>query len=353
MVHFLPIRKDQITFVSLESNQLEQDLLQIYKALDTNYRIKTVLIKFGKNTLWSNFLYMLNACKQIWYINQSAVVIINDNNYVISNFKRKGVQVIQVWHATGAIKKFGNCLEREYKIENYDYVIANSEYWIKPYSEAFGVAEQQVVVTGMPRVDKLFDEEKKRCSIDEFYKRFPQCKGKKLMLYAPTFRGNIYKGFETRDLNGITLMEKLGEEYMILYKYHPLLSHIKVEDHAQCINVNAVELYELFHVSDLLISDYSSIIFDYSLLQKPMVFYAPDLDEYKNDVGHFVDYDTMPGPICSTTDEVYDGVLAGMNEMKMDSIKEFSKQYFIHRDGCNTKRVVELIEGVILHEEVM
>ena len=83
----------------------------------------SVLTHFEKNILWMNFLYFLNTIKQIFVINTSALGIINDNNYVISNFKRKGVTVLQVWHAAGAIKKFGKVIKREYPIANYDYVI--------------------------------------------------------------------------------------------------------------------------------------------------------------------------------------------------------------------------------------
>ena len=130
-VRFYSIKSNQVAFVSLESNRLESDLKLIYDELnkDGNYTLKTVLINYNKKSLLNNFLYMLNCIKQIYIINTSKIVLITDNNYVISNFKRDGVKVIQVWHATGAIKKFGNAIKREYSIKNYDYVLANSDYW--------------------------------------------------------------------------------------------------------------------------------------------------------------------------------------------------------------------------------
>lgn len=348
VTHLFPIRKNRVTFVSLESNHLEQDLLQIYEEIKDRYEIKTVLIKFHKNNLWTNFLYMLNTMKQVWYINRSSVVIINDNNYVISNFKRSGVKVIQVWHATGAVKKFGNCLPREYKIQNYDYVIANSEYWVKPFSEAFGVTESQVKVLGMPRVDKLYDETYKEKMKVQFLQKYPQCKDKKIILYAPTFRGNIYKGFSTMDLDGEALVEAMGEEYILLYKYHPLLAETKIPEHKQCINVSKESLYEVFVVSEMLISDYSSIVFDYAILGKRMLFFVPDLEEYKGNVGHFLDYQTMPGPICRTTEAIIHGVreLEYSGEYE-GQVTAFQKKYFSHHDGENTKRIIELIDDVI------
>ena len=102
-------------------------------------------------------------------INTSHIVLINDNNYVVSHYKRQVVKVIEVWHATGAIKKFGNAIKRQYPINNYDYVIANSDYWVEPYSLAFSVDKNNVLVTGMPRVIiylmKHIKKKQKRISI--------------------------------------------------------------------------------------------------------------------------------------------------------------------------------------------
>ncbi len=180
-VRLRPIRKDQIAFVSLESKALESDLKLIHDALEgRGYRLVNVLTSFEKNSLWMNFLYFLNTIRQIFVINTSALVIISDNNYVISRFKRKGVKVLQVWHAAGAIKKFGNAIHREYPIANYDQVICNGAYWKKPYSEAFNVSEEQVSVTGMPRLDHLLDDAFIRSSREKLFAQHPEWKGKKL-----------------------------------------------------------------------------------------------------------------------------------------------------------------------------
>lgn len=130
LVRLLPIDNHKICFISLEDDHLTSDLKMIYDALDKNkYKLTCILISFKKKDIRSSFLYFINTLKQIFVINTSKLVIINDNNYVISSFKRKGVTVIQVWHAAGAVKKFGNVLPRKYKIANYDYVVANGKYW--------------------------------------------------------------------------------------------------------------------------------------------------------------------------------------------------------------------------------
>lgn len=348
----MPINRNQITVVSLESDELEDDMLALYEELRNEYTIKTVLMRFGKNNLWYSFLYMLNAMQQIWHINQSAFVIITDNNYVVSKFKREGVQVLQVWHATGAIKQFGNCIEREYLIQNYDYVLANSQYWITPYSKAFGVTEAQVVVLGMPRTDKLYDELYRKQMEWEFYEKYQECKGKRLLLYAPTFRGNIHKGIRALELDGKKIVEELDSDCILLYKRHPLLKGIPIFEHPQILEVSDEELYKLFFVSEMLISDYSSIVFDYALLGKPIVFYAPDLEEYKSSIGYFVDFDTMPGDICKTEAEIVK-IINGISEYKThykEELENFRQQYFQYLDGENTLRIAAFIREKIANK---
>ena len=344
-VKLCSIKNNQIAFVSLESNRLESDLKLIYDELskDKNYTLKTVLINYNKKSLLNNFLYMLNCIKQIYVINTSKIVLITDNNYVISNFKRDGVKVIQVWHATGAIKKFGNAIKREYPIKNYDYVIANSDYWKKPYQEAFNVSKDNVIITGMPRVDHLVDQDYLIKTKARLKDKYPILRNKKVILYAPTFRGNIYQGFKSIDFNGKKLLDILGEDYVLIYKFHPLLLNDSIIDCNRILNLNNEETHDLFTVSDMLISDFSSIIFDYAFLNKPLYFFVPDLDEYLETLGCFVDYrKIMPGAICLNDEELSKAILKNENY----DINSFLHTFFKYQDGNNTKRVVEFIKSL-------
>lgn len=342
------IKSHQVAFVSLESRHLESDMKLIYDRLVKNHdiTIKSVLIGYDKKNLVNDFLYMLNCIKQLIVINTSSVVIIRDNNYVISNFKRKGVKVIQVWHACGAIKKFGNVIHREYPIQNYDYIISNSDYWKEPYSQAFNVLSDHVITTGMPRVDHLFDAHYLTSAKAKMVAKFPQIANKKILLYAPTFRGNIYKGFTTVFFDAEKLLQRLGDEYVLLYKFHPLSKGAQLAKNKRIINANHEDTHDLFAVSDVLISDFSSIIFDYSLLSKPMYFYTPDLENYLNDLGCFVDYNQMPGAICYDIEQLAQAI----HEKEMYPIEDFAKKFFKYHDGHNTDRVVQFIENLLKKE---
>ena len=336
------IKKNRITFISLETDHLTSDFQFIYNELDKElYDIKLCLIHYNKN-LWGQFLYFLNCLKQLYLVNTSKIVIINDNNYVVSHFKRKEVTVLQVWHACGAIKKFGNVIPREYPIANYDYVLSTSSYWKKPYSEAFSVPVDHVLPYGMPRNDELFTKEWIAEKKTQFYQKYPCLKNKKVILYAPTFRGDIYKGFEAIPFPGQQLIEALGEDYVLMYKYHPLLGNIQLESHSQIKNMNKEDTHELFCICDYLISDYSSIIFDYMILKKPLLFYTPDLVDYISNRGVFVDIEQLGYPVCFNEMDLINEI---KNYSVSDEIMNKNKSlFFDYQDNQSTKRIVEFIE---------
>lgn len=340
-VKMFKIKENQVAFISLESRHLDSDMKLIYDELEKRKDVvlKKVVIEYDQQGIKQNFLYMLNCIKQLFVINTSHVVIIRDNNYVVSTFKREGVQVIQVWHACGAIKKFGNALPRKYPIKNYDYIIANSPYWKKPYSEAFAVKEENVVVTGMPRVDCLFNQNYLKQSKEKLLRKYPQLVGKKIILYAPTFRGNIYKGFSMLPFDGIKFIESFDENTYLLYKLHPLLKDISLPQHPRILDVCHEDTHELFTLSDVLISDYSSIVFDYALLNKPLYFYTPDLNDYLKDVGCYVKKEDLPIEVALTMNELIEAIQVPYK----GNIEAFKNKFFTYQDGKNTKRVVELI----------
>ena len=168
-----------------------------------------------------------------------------------------------MWHACGAIKKFGTVIDREYPIQNYDYVLSNSDYWKEPYSQAFGITQKHVMTTGMPRVDCLCQKEYLQKTRKQLLKKYPMLEGKRVILYAPTFRGNIYKGFQSVPFDALKVMKSLGEDDYLLYKFHPLLKDVQLAQHDRIINMNHEDTHALFTISDILVSDFSSIIFLY------------------------------------------------------------------------------------------
>ena len=340
----MPMRKNRITFISLSMDHLEGDFYQIDKKLKEagDFDIRYNLMIY-KKSLSGDFLYLLNCLRQLYEINTSRLVFINDNNYVITKLKRDSTKVVQIWHACGAVKKFGNQIPRSYKIANYDYVVCASDIWKSSYAEAFGVNEEQVIVTGLPRTDALCDPKKVQSYRDKFFKKYPHLKGKYLILYAPTFRGNTIKGLNYVELDMNRVIDQLDDQSYFLYKMHPLLADVGFGEHERLVNVNKENLYMLMCACDCLISDYSSIIFDYSLLKKKMLIFASDYEDYRKTIGFNVDYmKEMPCPICKKTEELIE-CLKNKEETYIKETALFQKKYMPYEDGKNVDRIIDLV----------
>ncbi|WP_028044036.1 CDP-glycerol glycerophosphotransferase family protein [Candidatus Stoquefichus massiliensis] len=346
IVSLFPIKSNKVTFVSLESDHLTSDLKLIYDQLNSNeFDIHLCLIKYHKD-LWGQFLYFINCMKQLYFINTSKIVLLHDNNYVVSHFKRKGVTVIQVWHACGAIKKFGNVIKREYPIANYDYALATSSFWQNAYSQAFSIPAAHVLPIGLPRTDELFANDWLEDRKNELYHKYPILKDKQIILYAPTFRGNIYKGFSAIPFDVLKIMKRLPENYVLLYKFHPLMGNYQLAEHERVFNMNHEDTHALFSISDYLISDYSSIVFDYMILEKNLLFFVPDLAEYSRTLGVFVDLNDLKCPICQNEDELLNHILSNAydNNHHMHELKNI---FFNQQDGKSTERVVEFMKEIV------
>lgn len=343
---FTKIKKNKILFVSLESDVLEHEFKMIYDELQgKGYQLCCSLTKFELSILGS-LKYFFTCIRLLFDINTSALVILDYNNYVVSKFKRKGVKILQLWHASGAIKKFGNEIKRDYPIKNYDYVIANAEAFRKSYAKAFGVCENQIYITGRPETDCLYQLDYHKKNRKKIVEKYPVIKGKKVILYAPTFRGRLITGFKNVYMNVDKVQELLGDEYVILYKMHPLLRNYQIGSHPNIICCNDEELYHLFSVADYLISDYSALIFDFSIMNKPMLFFVPDLDVYREETGLFIEYEKeMPGPICNDEEEI--ATIIKKDVFDMGLIEKFNTHYHKYSDGKSIHRVLQLIEGIM------
>lgn len=336
-----------ITFISLTHNRLSSDFALIDEQLkkDGRWKINYDLMVFHKN-LWGDFLYFLNCLRQLPEIKRSQLVILNDNNYVISHMKPRHTKVLQVWHACGAVKQFGNQIRRQYSVGNYDAVLACSPVWKKPYSEAFAMSENQVKITGCPRLDTLLDESAMKKRSARLLKKYPQLRDRKILLYAPTFRGNIMDGMYSAPFSAQKLTDCLPEDWILVSKYHPLLRHsIEIDDRS--LDLSGEDLYTLMWMSSAMVSDFSSVIFDYSLLMKPMIAYVPDLEEYAQTIGLNIPYlKDFPAPVTVTEEEIAEAVQVTSPE-DITRRRKFRDKYFTHIDRNNTRRVVDLIDDMM------
>ncbi len=278
-------------------------------------------------------------------------VFLNDNFMPMANLHFSSEAVItQLWHAEGAFKKFGlsaplteEVANRERKCsEKLTYVICSSKNIVPIYSEAFGIDESKILPLGAPRIDLLLAER----DVDEIRKTFdnlhPECKGKKLILYAPTFRENgeaDKKLLENIDIKAFN--SKLGNEYSLLIKLHPQINSSKPVEGAVDVT-KGHDIGDLTLICDMLITDYSSACMDFALLSKPCIFFAFDLEEYEKERSFYFDYESyVPGTVAKSFDDVIKAIgNPRTGEEKLRAFREFN---FDYTDCNNTQRIYNKI----------
>ena len=290
----------------------------------------------------------------------TATIILQDNIFLPMAYIRfsKRVKVIQLWHGTGTIKKFGQSanegellLLEKAADQTITHLIVNGVATHEIYKEAFGVEEDNIYEIGLPRTDVLFDSRVCAQQKREFYEKYPRLKGKQLILYAPTFRDSEVQNpkiaFDVKHI-----VENLPEDTYLGIKLHPFVArHFKGFDLPESLKEKVYDFsYEkdtnqLLQVADILITDYSSIIFEYCILRKPMIFYAYDYKSFKEEQrGFYEDYTKfVPGEIAYTEDELVKLIKEQKNELaKIDAFVEKQYRYL---DGKSTERLIELINS--------
>ena len=296
-----------------------------------------------------------------------AAFIITNSNLDNRISKQPGQTFIQTWHGT-PLKKLrcdieaesgnaNNSLE-EIKYRNdvdmirYDYFISPSEFCTEKFTSAFNLKElgkeKIIIETGYPRNDILINYKPER--INEIKYKYGIDPDKKIILYAPTFRDNRHDGsgyvYDTH-LDFDKLRYELGQDYIILFRAHYFVANQFnfekyngfVYDMSRLDDIN-----ELYLISDLLITDYSSVFFDYANLERPILFYMYDLEEYANEIrGFYFDLNILPGPIVKDEDNLILEIKRLENWEKDEKYNSFNKRFNYLYDGRASRRVSEYI----------
>lgn len=284
-----------------------------------------------------------------------AEYILMDNAFLPMAYLRvrKETKVMQLWHGTGTVKKFGQHVntgklyEQEKRAnENLDYVVVNSEATRKLYAGCFSVKEEQVKILGLPRTDILFSEKELLRRRTQFFKQYPNLMNKKLILYAPTFRDSEV-AHPSIHLNIKKMAEELPDQYCLGLRLHPFVAerfHLEEDFGGKVMDFSSYDnLNTLLMSTEILITDYSSIIFEYCVFRKPMIFYAYDLDEFSDHGrGFYRDYrEYVPGPVVETTEEIL--TVIREKDWRKEKLLEFIRDSYAYVDGKSTKRVVDFL----------
>lgn len=288
----------------------------------------------------------------------TAKTILVDNYYGFLSVMnlRKEVECIQIWHAAGAIKNFG-LLDRSVPerpklaqwrfrkvYKNFHKVVVNSDAFARIFELAFHIKDYQILPFGFPRTDFFFNKKLQTKLKKNFFKRYPQFKNKKIILYAPTYRPEEGKNQLMLDIP--QLYEHLHDEYVLFVRIHPSVVLIEINSNGYKNFVfnftRKATINELIVVSDLLITDYSSIPFEYVLLNKPMIFYPYDLKEYQENPGLWDKYENIvPGPVAYSTEDIIR--IIKNNEFDMEKYREFLSTWNQYSDGHSSDKLAQYI----------
>ncbi|MGE1041961.1 CDP-glycerol--glycerophosphate glycerophosphotransferase [Bacillus wiedmannii] len=303
-------------------------------------------------------LSIVNMIEAVYHLTTSKYVIIDNYFGFLSAIKfKEGTECIQLWHAAGSIKKFGlldpNFNKRSKRAQkrfkrvynNFHKIVVGSELLADIYMSAFSVDHHQMVRTGIPRTDLFFNRIRQEEIKKKLFLENPNLINKKVILYAPTFRDNEINSFKLQ-LEIEEMYREFHEEYVLFIRLHPAIKeelYYEIEhsqfiyDYSMYPNIN-----DLFLVTDILITDYSSIPYEFCLLKKPMVFYPYDLEEYKKQRGIIGEYDSLvPGPVVYSTKELVS--IINNNEFDLSKVEEFSLKWNQYSKGNSSESFIREI----------
>lgn len=360
--------KKRIAIISRESNSRTLDVAML----------EAELLKRGNEVkVLSKLLTKERSLKTIGYaghiVRQEAAIIAADvvilDTYCIPASMlphRRSTKVVQMWHALGAIKKFGwqtvgredGSSEKVAKLmkmhHGYDYVVSASDITAKHFCEAFRTGPEKIVKYGLPRIDyikNVVSGNRHEEMLGRILKAYPQLKnGRKTILYAPTFRRG-------KTVDAQKLINALGpEKYNLVVKLHPLYRGQATKTEGELDTVIFDETFssnDWLAAADIIISDYSSFVIESTLADKPLFIYAYDLDEYGRNTGLNIDFYSEPiAPyVFREAEELASAVDA--ESYDMETLRAFRNRYIDIDTGENsaeenpcTATLAEFIENL-------
>ena len=359
-----PVNENKVVFIEVRMPKISDSFELLYNDLNDNYNYE-IHTHFLRMSFVRKLEYMKLCRAMVKDIADAKYIFLNESSDVTSCLPmRKETVLTQLWHACGAFKKFGmstadlifgddrKTLMKYPYHKNYTYVTVSSPEIVWAYEEAMSVKPGSGVVTpvGISRTDVFFDDKFIDKAKTTLYEKCPYAKGKKVILYAPTFRGRVASAKTPNVLDIPMLYKKLGKDYVVITKHHPFVKKRPVipEKYQKFMfdMTDDITIEDLLCVSDVCISDYSSLVFEYSLFTKPMIFLAYDLDNYFDWRGFYYDYkDFVPGPIFDSTVQIVDYIEHIDERFDKQKVIDFRNKFMSSCDGHVTERIEKLVFG--------
>lgn len=357
---FMPI-KNKVVFLAsfVENNEYVYNRLKDHFSGEVVFLCKNSCYEKMKQLSEKCFVVekgnILHEIKAAYHVMTAKTIIVDNYFGLLAAAKfREGVECIQIWHAVGAIKSFGfldpsvqKRSNREKKrilsvYKNFHKIVVGSKTFEKIFEQAFFTKEHQFLRFGFPRTDFFYDYKLQTQLKEQFYTNYPELKNKKIILYAPTFRPNPEQNRLALSVD--KMFEQFGEDYVLLVRTHPSVTlpieNPKYTDFLYDFSKN-ITINELLLVTDYLITDYSSIPFEFSYFNKPMIFYPYDLEEYEKNPGLWDSFDKIvPGPIAKSTEDI-------INIIKKDEFPNYGEFHLNWNEFCLGKSSANLVNYIV------
>ena len=304
---------------------------------------------------YSNVEFVVKESNDCLQMLTTAKYILNNSTFPAYFTKKENQVYVNTWHGT-PIKAMGldvedNLLGSQNIIRNFlssDILVSPNAHTSEIFKRAFnleGLYSGELLEIGYPRIDLTLNADKKKV-----FKHLKQSglhiSDREIILFAPTWRGSDVNKPEDslKDVYRMVMELKNNTEYQVLVKVHPFVykTALKYKELKPYLVPDSFDTNELLSVIDLLVTDYSSIFFDYLVTDKPMIFYSPDYEDYKNDRGFYIKPDALPGPSVFNTDDLVEAVNhAQANTSKYArQYQEFKDLYVPYEDGKVTERLI-------------
>lgn len=347
-VRHTEVDKNRVIFADMHSDSVPYSMQAMYERMkEEGYDVRLFCKDMSKMSNSELIHFLKSFMKE--YAAAGYVYICSYFLPVSSCKKRPETKVIQLWHSGGLLKKMGydtpEDIPENYKGDvtaNYDLVTVSSEVCIPVWENALKLPKGITKAVGLARTDVYFDDDWNLERREEFYNLYPDARGKRVVLYAPSFSGNAADP-KCVGMDGIRrVFEKLDENYFLIIKPHPHLMNKYPEYRSE--RAMSMSSEDLFPVTSILITDYSSILFDYCLFRKPFILFTPDLEEYKKTRGFYVDIESFPAPLAKTEEEL-ERIL--VDKIYFDySEQDYEDFYTEYMGACNGNSIDNILNEV-------
>lgn len=365
----LPINKKRVLFESFLGRNISGNPKYIYQqlvdsGLDEEFELIWILNDTSEQIEGKHKVVKRKSLKYYYLMATSGYWVFNSRQ-ANGIRKREGVTYVQTWHGTPlkrlagdmdsvnmgkttSIKKYKNSFFKD--SAKWDYLLSQNDFSKETLARAFRFDKE--IIEGYPANDILYTKNNSE-DINTLKEKLGLPLDKKVILYAPTWRDNQffqaghYKFNLQLELD--KMQEKLGDEYVVALRTHYLIANaINVDEYNGFVYdfSKGFDIQELYLISDILITDYSSVMFDFANLKRPMIFFTYDLEDYRDNLrGFYFDFEeTAPGPIALTTNEVIDAILnKNLAEDYKDKYENFYNTFCHIDNGNSAKNAVDII----------